>query len=125
MSEKASEKERRETLEAMDRLGHNYDTPGVDPSNVPVFAKMIRLIGLIAIIALVSWGIFYGSYRSPFEELVSGFGIYGRNDRQMYSFILGGVLLVVGFCFRFFIGVLIIGLVFRILGIFRTILKLI
>jgi len=102
-------------VKTMERFGINYDSPGVDPENVPAFAKILRLIGVILVAAFVLWGLLYdwSHSRSPFEQLLKEFGARGRH-RNVWSYELAGAFSIVGWYFRFYIGTLFASIFFLI-----------
>lgn len=106
------------------RLGLSYQFPGVDPKNVPAFAKIARLIGVVLVVVFISWGLLYEwSYsRSPFEEILKEFGIPG-NYREIWALVLAGALGVVGWFYRFSLGAFFTFIVFWLLSVIGKIFK--
>ncbi len=105
------------------RLGMSYNSPEVEPEHIPTFAKTSRIIGLTLVVIFVLWGL-YSDWlmRPPFEQLLKDFGITGRN-REEWSYVLAGILSVVGWYFRFYIGAIFSSIFFFIFNILKKIFK--
>lgn len=107
-----------------ERLGIIYDIQGVDPENVLVFAKVLRLLGFLAVAALVFWG-FFGEWEysdSPLETLVRELGV-GYRYRDAAAYGIGGVTLLAGWFFRFHVGTAISAVVFGLVSLLGRIFK--
>ena len=103
--EEAEQKKLERQAATMNRLGIYYDTPGVDPENVVGFAKAFRVIGIIVLGIFIGWGAFYDwSYsRSPFEQLFKEFGV--RSNDEEWAAGLAVIISLIGWRYRFLIGV--------------------
>lgn len=98
------------------RLGVIFNLGDTDPKYVEIFAKVYRIMGLVLILSFIIWGLSYDwSYnKSPFEALMYEFDVGSRNDRELFSYIMAGIILVVSFFYRFFIGATIAAIVFKV-----------
>lgn len=87
-----------------ERLGYLTGIPGVDPENVPMFAKTSRIIGLVTLAAFILWGLTYNwKYGdSPFRALAENLGYY-KNAGEYY---IAAASATIGWFFRFSLGVL-------------------
>lgn len=103
-----------------DRLGINTNISNIEPDLVPLFAKVARFIGIAVTIGLVTWGIAEGW----FEDLVKAMGVSYR-DRSMALWVVVGVILVVGWFFRFTVGVFFASIVFWLLDSIKKILRVV
>lgn len=110
--------------DASARLGLTYDIQGVDPENVPMFAKILRFLGFSAAVGFVLWGLFgdWDYSDSPFEELAKVLGVRHRN-REFAAFGIGSVVVLMGWFFRFHIGAAISALFFGLLSVFSRLFK--
>lgn len=69
------------------RLGLHYDIRGIDPENIPNFARIIRLAGVLITALIIWWGNWYEwSYKdSPFESLADSLGIHEEEFAALMS----------------------------------------
>lgn len=104
------------------RLGHHYDIDGVDPENVPMFAKTARIIGVVVVISFLIWGNFSGDYDSPFQDFADW--LSRRNDEMILIFT-NIIVALGGWIFRFNVGALVASAFFGglslITGVFKRI----
>ena len=108
-----------------DRLGFLYGLPGVDAENVALFAKITRILGLLIVVSFVLWGMFYewAYSRGPFEQFMREIGVRGSDFRYLSAWAFSALITVAGFRYRFQIGILFIGIFFRIYSVIAALFR--
>ena len=88
------------------RLGLHYDIRGIDPENIPNFARIIRLAGVLITALIIWWGNWYEwSYKdSPFESLADSLGIH---EEEFAALMMSVGIAALGYYQRFRIGLFI------------------
>ena len=112
------------------RLGIDHSISGVDNELIESFAKITRLIGIVAVAVFALWGLFYEwvgysySYRSPFQSFIEALG-FRRFEAEMIQWILAAAIMACGWFARFSIGNVFVVAAYKIFdflkGIFRSI----
>lgn len=91
-----------------ERLGVDYDLPGVDPEYVEPFAKTVRVVGLATVLAFVIWGLF--------SEGRIRYGLFGDISREFSirretgAALIAIALSAAGYFWRFQVGILVMAI---------------
>ena|SRR5690554_3811714 len=129
-----SEKDKKNHLdEGKHRLGVDYTIREVDEELVEPFAKATRVIGAIAIVVFLAWGLFYewsssswgygiSSSTSPFQTFLMFFGP-SKSEASMLQWIMAVMLFCSGWMLRFPIGNLLVVVVLKAIEIFKNIFR--